>query len=328
MTQNTTIDTSKSEIITLQDPLQLLEEDKYYIWMLIVHYLIVHTLPQGVCDMWMNGLVKEGQPNMAKVLFSIDWSDALKDQPLDRDTLYQSTNILLSMLAHFGQVTCNDIQKKPLLIGVLRTIVTFLSYVPSFLIDGTFELVNKFQSVEDLSPEIQEILTDLELKKYGNLQTVIRRLFDGNSMLTRPQSFAIAYRSVCMYCERINYTTENIVLLACILSIPLASDQTNRANVENIIINNMKSLDYEAKVTMVKGILDKYKNLVRSDIDASSTFVWINLLLLLKIHEKLCPIERNNIREDMRKCIGTGRGLLTSKDAEMLLLKYANQLVQ
>lgn len=324
------IDTTKADIFKLDTSpdLYLLEEDKYYIWMLVVHYLIMQRLPQGVSDMWMNGLVKDGHPNMSKALFSIDWTDALKDQPLDTETLYGATNILLSMLAHFGELACLDLQKKPLLIGVLRTLMTFLCCVPCYMVPGTLELLYKFQEIQDLSPEILEMLTDLEFKSNGSLKTVITRLFDGCQTLTRPQSFAIAYRSVCMYCEQINYTTENIVLLACMLSIPLASDQTNRSEVEKIILNSVEGIDYEAKVAMVKGILQNYRNLVRrSEADLASTFVWINLLLLQKIYQMLCPVERNDILQEMRNDVRTGRRYLTSYDAQMLLLKYATELV-
>lgn len=327
------IDPTKASIFKLDCPSEifLTEEDKYHIWMLIVHFSIMGILPQGVCDMWMNGLIKDGQPNMSKALFSIDWTDTLKNHPLDAETLCGATNIMLSMLAHFGELTCNNAKKKPLLIGVLRTLVTFLNYVPCYGIPGTLEVVKKFQDVKDLSPEIQEIMIDLELKSSFSLRTIISRLFDGSSILTRPQFFAIAYRSLCTYCEQINYTTENIVLLACILSLPLATNQTNRSDVESIIINSIESLDYEGKVAMVNGIRCKYRNLVSlgpSNSDQASTFVWINLLLLQKIYQLLCPVERNDIREEMRINISTGRKYLTSYDAQMLFVKYASELLE
>jgi hypothetical protein len=232
------------------------------------------------------------------------------------------------MLAHFGELACRDIRKKPLLVGVLRTLVTFISHVPCFMTAGTLELITLCQDIHALSPEIQELKMDLELKLDGSLKTVITRLFDGSNLLTRPQFFAIAYRSVCMYCERINYTTENIVLLACILSIPLANDLTNRDGVERIILHSIETIDYGAKVEMVRGILMKYRNIVSVHPDDQlSTFVWINLLLLQKVYQMLCPIERDTILEDMRNDVRTGRKYLTSYDAQMLLLKYATQLV-
>ncbi|CAO0790357.1 unnamed protein product [Mucor circinelloides] len=157
----TKIDESEGGIILL-DQIQYVNDDgKYFIWMSILHYYVTNTLPVDVCDIWMNTLVKNGTPSQEKPLFTIDWGNALKEHPVDRSTLRGATNILLSMLRYFGNAAIGNVNKKPLLIGVLSTLFSFLSCTKCYELVGTKLLTQQLNSPA-ISRDVEEIRLDLK----------------------------------------------------------------------------------------------------------------------------------------------------------------------
>lgn len=157
----TEIDESEGGIILL-DQIQYVNDDgKYFIWMSILHYYVTNTLPVDVCDIWMNTLVKDGTPSQEKPLFTIDWGNALKEHPVDRSTLRGATNILLSMLRYFGNAAIGNVNKKPLLIGVLSTLFSFLSCTKCYELVGTKLLTQQLNSPA-ISRDVEEIRLDLK----------------------------------------------------------------------------------------------------------------------------------------------------------------------
>ncbi|KAI8643831.1 hypothetical protein BD408DRAFT_442307 [Parasitella parasitica] len=146
------------------DQIQYVNDDgKYFIWMSILHYYVTKALPANVCDVWMTSLVKDGTPSREKPLFTIDWGNALKGSPVDRSTLRGSINILLSMLRYFGNSAIRNVNKKPLLVGVLSTLFSFLSFTKSYELIGTIVLTQQLNSPSILR-DIEEIRTDLTSK--------------------------------------------------------------------------------------------------------------------------------------------------------------------
>lgn len=150
--------------IILLDQIQYVNDDgKYFIWMSILHYYVMNTLPVDVCDIWMRSLVKNGTPSREKPLFTIDWRNALKDEPVDRSTLRGAINILLSMLRYFGNSAIGNVNKKPLLVGVLITLFSFLSYTRCYELIGTKVLTQQLNSPAILR-DIEGIRVDLTSK--------------------------------------------------------------------------------------------------------------------------------------------------------------------
>ncbi|CEP13276.1 hypothetical protein [Parasitella parasitica] len=152
------------KLLSSTDQIQYVNDDgKYFIWMSILHYYVTKALPADVCDIWMTTLVKDGTPSREKPLFTIDWENALKDNPVDRSTLRGSINILLSMLRYFGNSAIGNVNKKPLLVGVLSTLFSFLSFTKSYELIGTIVLTQQLKSSAILR-DIEEIHADLTSK--------------------------------------------------------------------------------------------------------------------------------------------------------------------
>ncbi|KAL9543763.1 hypothetical protein MBANPS3_007963 [Mucor bainieri] len=159
----TRIDESEGGIILL-DQIQYVNDDgKYFIWMSILHYYVTYTLPEDVCDIWMRTLVRDGSPSQEKPLFTIDWENALKKHPVDKTTLRGATNLLLSMLRYFGNAAISNVNKKPLLIGVLSTLFSFLSCTKCYDRIGTLLLMQQLDT-PSLSRDVEEIKLDLKSK--------------------------------------------------------------------------------------------------------------------------------------------------------------------
>lgn len=159
----TRIDEAEGGIVLL-DQMQYVNDDgKYFICMSILHYYVTHTLPEDVCDIWMRTLVKDGCPSREKPLFTIDWRSALKKHPVDRSTLRGATNMLLSMLRYFGNAAIGNVNKKPLLIGVLSTLFSFLSCTKCYELIGTLLLTKQLNS-PSLSRDMEDIRLDLKSK--------------------------------------------------------------------------------------------------------------------------------------------------------------------
>ncbi|KAK4511646.1 uncharacterized protein ATC70_012862 [Mucor velutinosus] len=159
----TRIDESEGGIVLL-DQIQYVNDDgKYFICMSILHYYVTHTLPEDVCDIWISTLVKDGSPSREKPLFTIDWANALKKHPVDGPTLRGATNMLLSMLRYFGNVAIGNVNKKPLLIGVLSTLFSFLSCTKCYDLIGTLVLTQVLDS-SDLARDVEDIKLDLKSK--------------------------------------------------------------------------------------------------------------------------------------------------------------------
>ncbi|RCI00917.1 succinate dehydrogenase assembly factor 2, partial [Rhizopus stolonifer] len=122
------------------------------------------NLPDVICQGWMDGLVQTGRAKMEKDIFMIDWKPMLENKPFSKQGQIMCVNILLSMLNHFGNKTRNDMSRKPLLVGVLKTLFNFLSLSPSYKVAGALILARKVSTVASLQPEIQLIEMDLELR--------------------------------------------------------------------------------------------------------------------------------------------------------------------
>ncbi|KAI8380671.1 hypothetical protein EDC96DRAFT_561252 [Choanephora cucurbitarum] len=314
--------------------LYLLHNDKYYLWMLILYYFVMKSLPQGVCETWMNALVKEGRPQMNKPLFAIDWTETLLNNPLDKATLYGAVNILLSMWKHFSQLACNDSRKKPLLIGVLRTLVSFLMHTPQYKVPGTLLLVNKLTKVSLITPEIRELEIELEFKRNEDPKKLINLLF--SITLHRPQSLALAYRCICLYGERAPYTNGFYAYAGCILAFPLANAKSDsEALLTFLDHHDMELVEHQYRHRLVQSLIDQYKGLVgmipSSSPNAKSqeqaAFAWINLLLLTKILGAVNPEKQPEVRQEMDTIFHKGFSLINEYDGKLLFFKYASTLI-
>ncbi|KAI8090315.1 uncharacterized protein B0P05DRAFT_530287 [Gilbertella persicaria] len=330
---NFTIATDTYSTFSLTDTpgLYLLHNDRYYMWTLILYYYVMHSLPQGVCETWMNTLVKEGNPQMTKPLFMIDWTEALKNDPLDKSTLFGSINILLSMWNHFAQLACSDTRKKPLLIGALRTLVTLLIHTAQYKIPGTLLLVNKLAQIKLLEPELREIEINLENKRHEDPKSLIHSL--STIDLPRPQLLALAYRCVCLFSERVSHTVGYYTYIACILSLPLAKVKTDKdALLMFVDTNNAEQIQDEHRIKLMYSLIDQYKNLVGlTDADPKTeketSFAWINLLSLIKVLKTIQPDKREELHEEMKTVFDKGFSLIQEQDGRLLFFKYATALL-
>ncbi|KAI8362625.1 hypothetical protein BD560DRAFT_491562 [Blakeslea trispora] len=313
--------------------LYLLHNDKYHLWMLILYYFVMKSLPQGVCEAWMNTLVKEGKPQMSKPLFSIDWTDALLSNPLDKATLFGAVNILLSMWKYFSQLACSDSRKKPLLVGVLRTLVSFLMHTPQYKVPGTLLLVNKLTKVLLITPEIRELEIELEFKRNEDPKKLIHLLF--STALQRPQSLTLAYRCICLYGERAPHTNGFYGYTACILAFPLANAKSDsEALLTFIDHNDMEDTAHEYRHRLVQSLIDQYKGLVgmipspspSAKSQEKAAFAWINLLLLTRILGVVSPEKQPEVRQEMDTIFDTGVSLINEYDGKLLFFKYATTL--
>ncbi|KAG1399097.1 hypothetical protein G6F60_007937 [Rhizopus arrhizus] len=165
------IETKSVQLFSMEETtgIYLTEQDKYLIWMVILYYYVTKTIPDNICQNWMDKLVKTGKASTEKPMFMIDWTPTLENKPLDRQSQIGCVNILLSMLRHFGNKACNDISRRPLLIGVLRTLLNLLPFSPSYKLAGTLILTRKALQLKSLQPEMQEIVIELELKAKNNI---------------------------------------------------------------------------------------------------------------------------------------------------------------
>ncbi|KAI7905947.1 uncharacterized protein BX663DRAFT_498220 [Cokeromyces recurvatus] len=338
------IDCEKATIYSLDDStgVTLTTFDKYYIWMLILYYYVSRTLPQGVCDIWMSTLVKKGEPYISKPTFMIDWHNALKDKPLDKPTLFGATNILLSMLSHYSKMASNDISRKPLLIGVLRTLASFLNYTPCYKSVGTYVLVNKMAHVNALLPEIYEILFFLEYKKGDSMNELLKNMIIQSAKLPLSQLFILSYRICCLYSESNDYTEANLCLLATILMIPICRTKFNDQELMEFVnrARQTETIELESKIILIQAYRIQYKEflgynknndriLSMAEKDNKSiAFAWINLLFLSKINQVINPAQSNEIIKDMKDIYKEGRQSIRSNDdGFMILRKYGEELL-
>ncbi|KAI9476409.1 MAG: hypothetical protein EXX96DRAFT_620866 [Benjaminiella poitrasii] len=323
--------------------LALTPSDKYYVWMLILHYYVTRSLPPGVCDKWMIALVKNGEPQTSKLLFMIDWRNALETIPLDRPTLFGATNILLSMLSHYSKMTSNNRSRKPLLIGVLRTLMSFLNYTPCYKTVGTYVLANKMIPISELSPEIDEILFSLECKKGDSVDQLMKTIISRSAKVPIPQLFILAYRVCCMFSEENKYTEANMYLMATLLMIPICRTKFNDEELLEFV-NRSRQTDQvqpELKTILVQAFRKQYKEFLGfekwlSEAEQKNkqiTFAWINLLLLGKISQVVQPDQSKELMQDTNIIYKEGRQSITSNndvydDGFMILSKYGEELLE
>lgn len=336
LTGSTTINATQPSIFSLNGAagLFLMEKDKLYVWMLILHYLITNSLPQAVCNSWMSHLVKNAEPVISMPLFTLDWTETLKETPLDKDTLYAATNLLLSLFSHYGNRTCSDTREKPLFIGVIRTMISFLSSTLAYTIHGALLLTAKMGGTNTLQPEIGEMITELQFKRENSPRVPLKFLMDDCKIAHRSQLFSLAHSMVCLYNQKNVMNSENCLLLACMLWIPL---HWNRSNLETVLSDDLKTYDNTKKGNLVDGIRLKYMDVLNLESRRKDTplvrtlrknaFVWINLLLLTKFTIMFRPQLAHDLEGNLGQVFIEGRKYLTSYDGKMIFFKYAKKFM-
>ncbi|KAI8989546.1 hypothetical protein BDB01DRAFT_547137 [Pilobolus umbonatus] len=274
------ISSSSVEVFSIDDApgLYLTEHDKYLIWMLILHYYVTKTLPDSVCDTWMNSLVKDGNPTMKKPLFMIDWSTALSS-PLERPTQLGAINILLSLLRYFGNKACNDARRRPLLIGVLRTLYNFLSYTPCYKITGALILAKNGLTIHSLYPEIQEIVTDLQIRTGSPAQPVFDCILSAKASMSVTKVLSLSYRLA----KSLYDAGHGLLAVSKAVALPLKSIPNDSQMNEILVVDSYR----QAYLSLLQMDSLLYVNNAEQKKYRESTYAWMNLLLLTQI-KKVC----------------------------------------
>jgi hypothetical protein len=316
--------------------IHITEQDRYNIWMLILYYYATDKkLPDSVCSSWMSSFVKDGTSNQNRMLFMIDWAPALSESPLDRPRQIGVISILLSMLQHFTTKACADTRRRPLLIGVWRTLCNILTFTPCYKRAPTLILIRKGDEIKGLRPELQEMLTELEYKVNNSVESILTRIRSkGRWILPFSQVSAICYRlAKAVYDE-----TKDVCLVARILYIPIhhACDKDTGINLEASPDGQTR----EEKVVQVDRIRQWYLSVLKLDsllpVDsnktknmASATYPWMSLILLTKIsmclYSSTSPV-REGLASQMGMIFDAGMENISSEDGKMIFFKYKTQL--
>lgn len=338
------LNTENAEIFDMDDVpgLYLQEHDKYYIWMIILYYNVNKFVPDFVCGTWMSALVNDGIPISSMPILMIDWSAShLLEQPLDTATLYSSTNILVSMLRHFGNKACSDVKRKPLLVGVLRTISSFLSNIPSYKPTSTLILMREAQNIAEQIPEIREIIADLEIKTGIKSDNIIEQVYKSKPAMSTSNLFSYSFNVARSYYEKRPFSKQNLLTVSYILLSPLVENKTLNTDLMTtstdpasppisdeqiiIIVDTIKqrffsSLGLDFSRQPLTNQPSKFRNI---------SFAWINLLLLTAISKFLYPetsVIRDSLDVTMRMIFDTAITEITSEDGKKSMFKYAQNL--
>lgn len=310
------------QLFSLDDTHVYLEEkDKYTLWMIFLYFFVTRNLPDVICQGWMDGLVQTGRAKMEKDIFMIDWKPMLENKPFSKQGQIMCVNILLSMLNHFGNKTRNDMSRKPLLVGVLKTLFNFLSLSPSYKVAGALILARKVSTVASLQPEIQLIEMDLELRSsqsYNEEQlmetirqeeNVRRRLLLGYHIVSRlPMK------------EKTELLKMAMVLGACV---------RYRIEVEDTIALSVDKIRQTYLSLLELDTLSMHKSTNNTRQMQSCSFAWLNLLVLLQI-SKLLYIE-NSVISDTLICqmdlvLNGARKNIQSKSDFTFIQNYVSKL--
>ncbi|CAO3670803.1 unnamed protein product [Rhizopus stolonifer] len=310
------------QLFSLDDTHVYLEErDKYTLWMIFLYFFVTRNLPDVICQGWMDGLVQTGEAKMEKDIFMIDWKPMLENKPFSKQGQIVCVNILLSMLNHFGNKTRNDMSRKPLLVGVLKTLFNFLSLSPSYKVAGALILARKVSTVASLQPEIQLIEIDLELRtsqSYNEEQlmetikqekNVRRRLLLGYHIVSRlPMK------------EKTELLKMAVVLGACV---------RRRVEVEDTIVLSVDKIRQTYLSILELDTLSMHKSTNNTRQMQSCSFAWLNLLVLLQI-SKLLYIE-NSVISDTLICqmdlvLNGARKYIQSKSDFTFIQNYVSKL--
>lgn len=335
--------------------LYLQEQDKYLIWMLVLYYYVSKTLPEGVCNTWMNSLVKDGAPTKSLSLFMIDWTSSAFQSKFDRTTLFGITNILLSMLSHFGKKACNDVRRKPLLVGVLRTLFSFLSSDPSYKNPGTLLLVRGMTRIIDQIPEIQEIIIEYEIKAGTPVCNLVEYIYHSKQIMSSSNICSLSYHVARCFYETRKLSKRNLLVISNLLLYPLLDYDTK--DIQREIMNKIAApqsneatvdLPEEKIILLVDTIRQKYLTAMGLDslIGGQQTqqrhdkhekmelcqtsFAWMNLLLLTVISKFLyhkTSIVRDNLDKYTNLIFEESMKKIRSNDGKLLMFKYKQQLM-
>ncbi|KAG2197739.1 hypothetical protein INT47_010675 [Mucor saturninus] len=344
------VQTDRAEIFDMEDgpKIYLQEHDKYFIWMIILYYNVNKTMPDYVCDNWMNSLVKDGKPLFNTLIFMIDWSTSqLIERPLDTATLFSTTNIILSMLRYFGNKACTDVKRKPLMVGVLRTLSNFLSHIPSYKPPMALMVMRHIKSLDKQIPEIRELITDLEIETGTKGIDILAQLFE--TKVEKPQSrlFTYSYNIARSYYEKQPFTKYNLLIVSHILLNPLLTKHTKnvqRDTMKLLTEAQRSTIDDSQIIVTVDTIKQRFFSSLGLDYSAPNTpqsyneqskklrkisFAWINLLLLTAISKFLYP-ETSVIRDKLDATMDTifekAMAEIDSEAGQMILFKYAKNL--
>lgn len=345
------IDTEKLQIFDLVDAPgnYLQEEDKYCIWMLILYYYINKSIPDFVCNAWMNTLVKEGTPAKQMSIFMIDWTlSQMLETPLDTVTLFGATNILLTMLRHFGRKAANDIRRKPLLVGTWRTLSSFLSNTSCYKTAGTLMLMRSAHSIAEQIPEIQEIITDLEIKANSANTVILNHLYQSKEYMTISNLHSLSYHVARSYYEKHSLNKVHLLVMSNILLYPLLDKRTKAKQtkaMEQLMGILSEPIPDDKAIVMVDLIRQRY--LAGLGIDFSmmnsarpndqqnnlrkTAFAWMNLLLLTVISKFLYPetsIIRDNLDQNIKLIFDEAMKEVNSEDGKVAIFKYVNIITQ
>lgn len=339
-----TINTEKAEVFTMDvaPDIYLQAQDTYRIWMLILYYYVNNkVLPDYICSPWMSSLVCDGVPSRP-VQFMIDWTTCnFLQQPLDKPTLFGAVNILLSMLKHFGSKACNDVRRKPLLVGVLRTLINFISCTPKYKIAGTLALIRKYEYIVQQVPEIQEIITELKIKSESGSEELIKAIYSAREKMTLSNVLSLTYQIAQAYYQTHGYSQENLVRMSNILLYPLL-DPGNKSIQIDIITKKFKAIQDNYTRLITDGPLYQYANVLKvlslfqapfePQINSSKyisavieriPLAWVNILFLMVI----CQSSAGQVSDGEFKAVcGKGMKQVNSIEGRLALEKYAGEL--
>ncbi|GAA5796572.1 hypothetical protein HPULCUR_001945 [Helicostylum pulchrum] len=341
----------KLEVFDMDDApgLYLQEQDKYCIWMLILYYYVNKSIPEFVCSNWMYTLVKDGTPTKSMSIFMIDWTlSHLIETPLDRSTLFGATNILLSMLRHFGTKARNDVCRKPLLVGTWRTLSSFLTSTPCYKTAGTLMLMRKAAVIIEQIPEIQEIIIHLEIKAESPTSIITERIYQSKDIMSLSNIHSLCFNIATSYYEKHPVTDLNLLAMASILQYPLLAKNTLKKQAKEMKrLTQIEdySMEHGAVIVSVDTIRQNYLTAMGIDSSLAKTsqqsdqqsnnlrkiaFAWMNLLMLTSISKFLYP-EGSIIRESLDnniKMIFAEAMQEVNGDGKVAIFKYSNLITQ
>ncbi|KAG2234823.1 hypothetical protein INT48_006740 [Thamnidium elegans] len=345
------IGTEKLEIFDMDDApgLYLQEQDKYCIWMLILYYYVNKSIPEFVCSNWMYTLVKDGTPTKNMSIFMIDWTlSNLIEKPLDRSTLFGATNILLSMLRHFGTKARNDIRRKPLLVGTWRTLSSFLTNTPCYKTAGTLMLMRNAAVIVEQIPEIQEVIIDLEIRAESLASVITERIYQSKDIMSLSNIHSLCFNISTSYYEKNAVTDSNLLAMANILHYPLLEKNTMKKQIKilkKVTQAEHNSMEHGTIIVSVDTIRQHYLTAMGIDSSMGNTskqsdqqsnqrkipFAWMNLLLLTAISKFLYPKEsiiRESLDKNIKLIFEEAMKEVKSGDGKVAIFKYSNLITQ
>ncbi|KAI7865014.1 hypothetical protein BDF14DRAFT_1112912 [Spinellus fusiger] len=261
------------------------DHDLYIVWMTILYYFLCNQVPSSICRHWISSLISKGHRPAKKPMFTLGWSSVAEGGPLTQTEQIGSINILLSMLRYFSKKARSNDYKRPLLMGVLRTLFDLLAHMDCYKRAGALALIRSGFDVEALRPEVYDIAAHLETQM-GDHSGAIDRLTPSMLRLSLNQRLALAYRSARLLNPCRTSPPELLQEAARLAGLPLMAayemDSSTSLESGNVEVDFIRRL-YLTVLGMDTLLPLPFKRSFKPREFRASAFAWINLIFLTQI---------------------------------------------